>query len=201
MRGADLGREGLWACDPLVEREGREGACGYHAPGKRAEVDLDAHCAVCRLFGSRVVASHTRFTDALISAEDRKKGRPPVEIRDGVAIDRDLRVAAGQRKYDFEVVAPGARFDLEVFVENPKPWLLGLLVLGFDQVTLGFTALGGFTSRGLGRVEIAWMTLTELTARDLLENRPARTLSAGEALEAEFGTFRDALAARARGER
>jgi CRISPR-associated protein Csm3 len=180
----------------LLEKEGPEGACGYHAPGQRAQVDVSQHCAVCCLFGSRIVASHSRFTDAILSAQDRAGTRPPVELRDGVAIDRDLRVAGDKRKYDFEVVSPGTRFELEVFVENPRPWLMGLLVIGFDQLADGFTALGGFTSRGLGRVELEWSSLTEFTARALLDGKDPATLT-GTDLVSRFAASRQALAERA----
>lgn len=196
LRGAGLPEErGLWACDPLKQ----EGSCGYHPPGKRSEVKLDGHCAACRLLGSHVVASHARFCDALMSLpETGDAPRVPVEVRDGVAIDRDLRTVYRGQKYDFEVVSPGTRFNLEVFVENPKPWLMGLLILGFDQINDGFTALGGFTSRGLGRVEIEWSVMTEISARALLEGEPARTLD-GAQIGQKLKSFREALTARANG--
>lgn len=200
VRGAAVDRgTGLWSCDPLVEMEGPEGACGYHDTGRRASVNVTDHCAVCRLFGSRIVASHVRFTDAIVSAEGRGGGRAPVEIRDSVAIDRDLRVAHSQRKYDFEVVSPGVSFDLEVFIENPKPWLMGLLMIGFEQIADGFTALGGFTSRGLGRVDVHWSAMAQVTARDLLDGKEARSLTSS-ALGDEVRGWRQALATRARGD-
>lgn len=197
VRGAEFDQEiGLWACDPLLERE-EGGACGYHGTGKRRDVDPENHCAICRLLGSRVVASHVRFCDALIRLPETDViRRVPVEVRDGVAIDRDLRTVYGGQKYDFEVVSPGTRFELEVFVENPQPWLMGLLIMGFDQVRDGFTAIGGFTSRGLGRVDIEWTGMTEVSARDLLEGKPERRLSSTE-IETEFSAYRDALAAKA----
>jgi CRISPR-associated RAMP protein (TIGR02581 family) len=199
VRGADLALEtGLWACDPLLESVDHGGACGYHAQGKRGEVDVKQHCAVCTLLGSRVVASHTRFSDALaiVSETERAQQRIPIEVRDGVAIDRDLRTVHGSQKYDFEVVSPGTRFNLEVFVENPRSCLMGLLILGFDQIRDGFTALGGFTSRGLGRVDIQWTGITEVTARNLLEGKPDRKFG-NDDLEPTFKAWRDALSAQA----
>jgi CRISPR/Cas system CSM-associated protein Csm3 (group 7 of RAMP superfamily) len=115
-----------------------------------------------------------------------------------VAIDRDLRTVYKSQKYDFEVVSPGARFRLEVFIENPQPWLMGLLVLGFDQIKDGFTAIGGFTSRGLGRVDVEWSGMTEVTALDLLDGKPAQAFEGAE-LERRFKSYREALAAQARG--
>lgn len=199
VRGAGQDPQtGLWTCDPLSEgKGGTSKACGFHESGQRDQVRTDDHCAVCRLLGSRIVASHARFSDALVHEEDRK-GRIPVEVRDGVAIDRDLRVAYGAQKYDFEVVSPGTRFALEVFIENPQPWLMGLLVIGFEQIAEGFSALGGFTSRGLGRVEIRWSTMTQVTAREMLNGQPPVRMDQAGIAEA-FAQWRKALAERALG--
>jgi CRISPR-associated RAMP protein (TIGR02581 family) len=190
----------LWACDPLAREDADaiRKACGHHVGGRRDQIDTQQHCAVCRLFGSHVVASHVRFCDALLD-EPRATGtgrRPPVELRDGVAIDRDLGTVHGSQKYDFEVVSPGTRFAVEVFVDNPQDWLLGLLVMGFDQLSEGFTALGGFTSRGLGRVDLAWSSLTRTSAEALLAGE-APSPQGGDALAAEMRAWRAALAARA----
>lgn len=163
----------LWPCDPHheVERNAtdRDGACGYHPSNGRAAAEsrVDEHCPVCRLFGSRLLASHVRFTDAPVHT-DQRGDVPPIEVRDGVGIDRDLRVARGGLKYDFQVVSPGTRFALELFVDNPEDWLMGLLVIAFDQLREGFTALGGFSSRGLGRVTWRWNELRQADARAIL---------------------------------
>lgn len=200
VRGAECDNStGIWSCDPMLDGNVPNHACGWHPQGGRQNVDVEKHCAVCRLFGSHVVASHVRLTDVMIAMDERKRERAPVEIRDGVAIDRDLRVAKDKRKYDFEVVSPGVRFDFEVFVENPKPWLMGLLLIGFDQIADGFTALGGFTSRGLGRVDLAWSQMTIITANDLLNGVTVAPLE-GDLLKQQFNTYRRALATRAKGE-
>jgi CRISPR/Cas system CSM-associated protein Csm3 (group 7 of RAMP superfamily) len=152
---------------------------------------VEDHCAACRLFGSRVVASHVRFCDALL--QDRSPGPIPIEVRDGVSIDRDLRRVHGSRKYDFEVVSPGTAFAAEIFVENFQPWLMGLLAMGFDQLAEGFTALGGFTSRGLGRVTFIWSSVAKTTARALLRGDPYTTVT-GDAVAGELQAWRNALA-------
>lgn len=191
LRGAALPPAAkLSACDPHAKD-----ACGYHQSNTRAaaEKKIVGACAVCCLFGSHVLASHVRFTDAAVVAEHRA-GPIPIEIRDAVAIDRDLRTATDGRKYDFEVVSPGTRFVVEVFVDNPQDWSMGLLALGFDQLDAGFTVLGGFGSRGLGRVEFRWTGVREHTAHDLLRNTHV-----GTALDPDtcLSRWRDALARRA----
>jgi len=182
---------GLWACDSLDEKT----ACGAHEQGQRGKVDVAEHCAICRVLGSRIVSSHVRISDAMMVYDD---GPSPVELRDGVAIDRDLGVVSGAKKYQFEVVAPGTVFDLEVFVENPRPWLMGLISIGWDQIADGFTAVGGFTSRGLGRVGLEWKKGEMVTARSLLRG-DGPTVWDLEELTQQRQQWREALSQRVGG--
>lgn len=202
VRSASEKSTGFWACDPLVDKPnklaaGLELACGVHEPGKRSGVDIRQHCTLCQIFGSRVLASHVRVSDALIRDRDQ---RPPIELRDGVAIDRDRRVVYGGQKYDFEVVAPGTQFNLEVFVENPQPWMMGLLTIGFDQIADGFTTLGGFSSRGLGRATLEWTDVLEFSAAQLLAGNDPESLK-DKKLETRQKEWRAALAAKVPGKR
>lgn len=196
--------DALWACDPLSERDTDMGTCGRHRSGddQRTAALGQPHCSVCQLFGSRVIASHVRISDAMLKDAEtlKRSGRIPIEVRDGVAIDRDLRTAYGGQKYDFEVVAPGTIFDLELFVENPRPWLMGLLTIGLDQLAEGFTAVGGFTSRGLGRVTLRWNSFTRYDANALLAGEPPTETAAPE-IPAQFVQWREALAQHTLGER
>jgi len=160
VRAAEDRRAGIWACDPLSKS-----ACGEHSAGQRKHVVVDEHCAICRLLGSHVLASHVRISDAMMQLDG---GQSPIDLRDGVAIDRDLARVVGARKYQFEVVAPGVTFDLEVFIDNPQPWLMGLVTIGWDQIADGYSAVGGFSSRGLGRLELHWDEGEQVTARSLL---------------------------------
>jgi len=202
VSGPALEAAHIWACDPLASEDNADGggmrkACGHHAAKRRKDVDPENHCAVCRLFGSHVLASHVRFSDARLADPPAAHVRIPIEMRDGVAIDRDLKTVYKDQKYDFEVISPGTSFELEVFVENPQDWLMGLLAMGFEQLDKGFTALGGFASRGLGRVRITWSSLTKVTAESLLFGHPD-TVCQGDTLEAEMQGWQHALARRAR---
>jgi CRISPR-associated protein Csm3 len=188
VRAAENRSAGVWACDSLDDK----GACGAHEPGHRDTVNVEEHCAICRLLGSRVLSSHVRISDAMMRDDG---GRSPVELRDGVAIDRDLARVAGGKKYQFEVVAPGVVFDLEVFVENPRPWLMGLFTLGWDQIAEGYSAVGGFSSRGLGRLELHWDAGEQFTAASLLAGESPMRWD-GEALKSEQQGWRAALAHR-----
>lgn len=183
---------GLWTCEPLGA------GCGHHGTGGRQQIDTAAHCTVCRLFGSQVVASHVRLSDAMVTHRD---GPPPIELRDGVSIDRDLGTVYRGQKYDFQVVSPGTTFALEVFADNLAPHQLGLLMAAFDQIAHGFSGLGGFTSRGLGRVDITWQTLVDFQPAALLGGRDARAaaLAARPLTPDHRDAWADALAAFAQG--
>lgn len=163
--GGPLAARGLWSCEPLAK------GCGHHSGGGREQVDTGAHCALCRLFGSQVVASHVRISDAMMS---RREDTPPIELRDGVSIDRDLGTVHPGQKYDFQVVSPGTAFALELFADNVDDAQLGLLMAGFDQIAEGFSAIGGFTSRGLGRVDLGWESLVDFAPAALLGGAEAR---------------------------
>lgn len=107
-------------------------------------------CDICRLFGSPFLGSKIFIKDLTVDKETFYN----IEVRDFVAIDRDTLTAKDKGKFDAEIVPAGTRFDLEIVVENPEPYELGLLCAGFDLFDDGQIMIGGMTSRGLGRVEI-----------------------------------------------
>jgi CRISPR-associated protein Csm3 len=68
-------------------------------------------CSTCRLFGSPFAAARVNVNDLYLVNEEWEGG---IEIRDGVAIDRDSETAKDGRKYDFEVVPASAKFKLRI---------------------------------------------------------------------------------------
>lgn len=123
-------------------------------------------CWICRFFGSPWLASKVQMVDLQV----KNPWQPEwLMIRDGVVIDRESETAATGFLYDFEAVPAGTRFALEMLVENPEPYEMGLLVVGFDLLNDGYALLGGDTSRGLGRVEIDIDDICILTPVKLLE--------------------------------
>lgn len=161
---------GLFSCglvelseeDQLKERPDIERICSTtrpkyfvlkrrNNPGKEREINqeaIDKLCHTCQLFGSPFAASHININDLYISQEDEWKGI--VQIRDGVAIDRDSEKAIDGLKYDFEVVPASAVFDLEITLENATPHDLQLISLGLSEYVSGLGVIGGKRSRGLG---------------------------------------------------
>jgi len=105
-------------------------------------------CDVCKLFGSPLQASRIFFEDGMLL-----DWAGTVQFRDGVCIDRDSGTARPQAKYNFEVIPRGAVFSIAIEIENPQASDLALVGAALSEWEDGFH-LGGFTSRGLGRVRL-----------------------------------------------
>ncbi|MBI3248494.1 MAG: CRISPR-associated RAMP protein [Deltaproteobacteria bacterium] len=132
--------------------------------GEQTRLIQEKSCYNCNFFGSPYLGSKVQIKDLQWLAGGAEDLRPLYHIRDGVSIDRDTDTAVEKRKFDFEVVEPGVKFDLEIVVENPTAAELGLLFIALQQFEgrkgengqrfPGAVALGGHKSRGLGRVDI-----------------------------------------------
>jgi len=116
-------------------------------------------CDTCRLFGSPYAASHVNINDLYMPADSMSD---IVQIRDGVAIDRDSERARDRLKYDFEVVPVGAAFDLEITLENATKQDVQLLCVGLSEYVHGFGIVGGKRSRGLGACKIEKLEVSSL---------------------------------------
>lgn len=108
----------------------------------------DHTCDVCGLFGSPVQAGRLRMSDGRL-----QEWASVVQVRDGVVIDRDSQTAVDGLKYDYEVVPPGTRFELDIDLENPRDQDMALLGAALFEWRSG-SSIGGFTSRGLGRFHL-----------------------------------------------
>lgn len=144
-----------------IARRRRGGAGPDDAEGELASRIWDGSCRVCRLFGSPWLASRVRIADLLPVA-----GAWGVEIRDGVAIDRDKETVARGLKYDFETVTPGSRFRLSIVVENPSDPEIGMVLFALRELERGSVQVGGFKGRGLGWVQLPELTVTLLELPD-----------------------------------
>ena len=147
-------------------------------------------CDTCRLFGSPFAASHININDLYIPD---KIWDGIIQIRDGVAIDRDSEKAKDRLKYDFEVVPASASFKLEITLENATERDLQLVSVGLSEFVHGFGVIGGKRSRGLGvckleQLHILELDLTEkaernLRLRDYLRDKKFSQEFIGEASE------------------
>lgn len=76
---------------------------------------------------------------------------------DGVALDRDNKIALDQKKYDYEAVATGAKFTIRLLLtfrkEDDKTNFNGLLKRIIGTLKSGTVTFGAKTKRGFGRVD------------------------------------------------
>ena len=117
-------------------------------------------CDICRLFGSPLHASRIFFSDGVLINWSNA-----LQIRDGVCIDRDSETARPGAKYDFEVVPAGAAYRITIELENPIDKELALIGAVLTEWETGFR-IGGFTSRGLGRVRLEDKTVRQVDYTD-----------------------------------
>ena len=134
-------------------------------PNKSEDI-LNELCDTCRLFGSPFAAARLNVNDLYMPKEEWSG---VLQIRDGVAIDRDTETAKDRLKYDFEVVPASATFDLEIVLENAAPKDVQLVCVGLSEFVHGFGTIGGKRSRGLGvgRLEKLRVSALELVGADV----------------------------------
>jgi len=126
-------------------------------------------CHTCQLFGSPFTAAHITVND-LYLIDEQWSGT--IQVRDGVAIDRDSETAKSGAKYDFEVVPPTTVFKLYVTIENATPTDLQLISIGLSEFVSGFGGIGGLRSRGLGACILNELQIRSLKLTD--EDRTQR---------------------------
>lgn len=121
-------------------------------------------CATCQLFGSPFAASRVNINDLYMPL---KEWSGVIQVRDGVAIDRDSEKAKDRLKYDFEVVPSGVAFDLEIILENATEQDLQLLSVGLSEFIHRFGSIGGKRSRGLGACQLEHLHVSALELTDI----------------------------------
>jgi CRISPR-associated RAMP protein (TIGR02581 family) len=136
-------------------------------PQRAEQIMRDARdrlCATCKLFGSPLAASRVNVNDLYMPLEEWSG---IIQVRDGVAIDRDSEKAKDRLKYDFEVVPSGATFDLEMTLENATEQDLQLLSVGLSEFIHRFGTIGGKRSRGLGACKLEHLHVSALELFDI----------------------------------
>jgi len=130
---------------------------GYVATDKKLAKDNPA-------YGSRL------FISDLVGGGEKV----PVNLRDGVAIDRETRTAARGAKFDYEAVPAGTCFEGKVRINNPEPYEPGLFAQLLVLLDEGILLVGGKKARGLGWVSVEVTDPHYRSAKDLLygENPP-----------------------------
>lgn len=177
---------GLQSCG-LIEGQGCIGAQGEEQRsfnnqwrnGSQNEAYLSAMnrglCDTCKLFGSPYAASHIFFSD-LLPPEGDSQAASMIQVRDGVAIDRDSEKAVDGLKYDYEVVGQAQTFQVSILLESPSDHDLALTCLGLSEYVAGLGHVGGKRSRGMGACRINELAIYEFDLTDTTVEERARRL-------------------------
>ncbi|MFN8472210.1 MAG: RAMP superfamily CRISPR-associated protein [Anaerolineae bacterium] len=105
------------------------------------------------------------------AANTRRRKRPVVELRDGVAIDASTRTAEDDKKFDYEALAAGTVFPIEIELliqEERAPKLRTALAVALEGFERREIPLGRRKRRGLGQCHVATWEVVEydLCTRD-----------------------------------
>ncbi len=114
----------------------------------------DRLCLACRLFGSPWNGSRLRVEDAYLFSGTGKR-----KVMDFLAIDRFTGGGRDGAKFD-AVVLWKPKFQVRMFLENPKPWELGWLALALRDLHEGLATVGFGAAKGFGQVKITEPKLT-----------------------------------------
>ncbi|MHA1631862.1 MAG: type III CRISPR-associated RAMP protein Csx7 [Candidatus Freyarchaeota archaeon] len=188
--GITINGKTVWACNILEEKEkcifrgeGNEKTRGRSLEKLKEEARKEAEeegksedtllaekisenlCTACSLFGSTEFGSRVYFKDMFLTS-----GTPiRIEIRDGIAIDRDTGTVKEGFKFDYEIIPKGASFGFEMVLENVEEWELGLIGLLIKLWEKGNIALGGKTSTGLGWGTLRNVIVKKVDTKNLLD--------------------------------
>lgn len=133
-------------------------------PEKLAGEIYRQSCPACRLFGHTHLAGKVQVADLPVLAET---WCGHYDLRTGVGIERDSLTKADKVLYDLEAVPAGTCFQLEVVMENLTAEELQHALYGLLAWQRGELALGGRTSRGMGRVVLEEVEVRRIERQDL----------------------------------
>lgn len=103
----------------------------------------------------RLIQSALIISDARISED--KRGQCRIAVRDGVKISSVRGVAENEKKYDYELVEPGAIFEFQAEVNLIKEYAAEFEKIAgwlFNMLTFGKIRIGALTTKGFGRCRL-----------------------------------------------
>lgn len=112
-------------------------------------VVLQGLCPTCLLYGAPSISSRV-FVGDFLAVE----GKYSINIKAGVGINRRLGAAARGVLYNVEYVEPNSQFKGSISLLNTPNWMLSLFAASLLAIHDGWLKVGGFKSRGMGRVRI-----------------------------------------------
>ncbi len=145
------------------------------------EGEIACNCAVCHLMGTVNPQNHPlegyEFTPQKIEFINGRASRltiqdvvlvdPAMRIRDGVGIDRFTGTAARQEKSKFDMQTIEAAFEIKMVLDDSATREdKALVALALDELQAGRIRIGGRSNRGLGRVTVQNIEVTEFNIQE-----------------------------------
>jgi len=131
-------------------------------------------CILCKIFGAPGYIGKVSFSDAYPIEEDGGVTHFRLGVRPGIAIDRRTGAVARGAYYNVEYVEPGAVFKFRINSSNLPNYALGLLASIMRLIQEGEVKVGGFKTRGFGRLSVKDLKLRfrDFERPDLINLRP-----------------------------
>lgn len=111
-------------------------------------------CLGCKIFGAPHIVGRVAFSDAYPIGEGGEILPFSIGVKAGIAIDRRTGAVYRGALFDAEYVEPGARFKFLMTATNLPNYAMGLLASVLFNMNEGIVRLGGFKTRGYGRVRV-----------------------------------------------
>jgi len=116
------------------------------------ELYLSYKCPICRLFGSKAMASKIIFTDTVFTAF------PEVHTYTSTSIDRRIKTVAEKRLFRIEYIPPVSTYKLKtrVIIDNVDPGTYEAILLAnlLRYIAIYGLQIGGSKSRGYGLLKL-----------------------------------------------
>jgi len=143
-------------------------------------------CIVCKIFGSPGYLSH-------VIVEDSMAERYSLETRPGIAISRKSGTVR-QGPFFVEYISPGSLFTFRISFSSIENYKVGLVATAINELNSGRAYIGGFKSKGFGRVEFLIQQLDvsdgykdgqilQLTDEDYAVKVSMKNIPAGKSIE------------------
>lgn len=182
-------------CNPFHKHPKSDAFCGSRLQRRKdsgktidSQTAYRFSCPICRLFGSTEFIGRISINDAYLVDFN---GRNPVEIRQGVGIDRLTGGSFGGALFDLEVISSGVSFQTEIYLRNFEIWQLGMLLLLAQDMQDGLIRIGSGRSRGLGSVKGATDAVTINHIGPSAAHLAHEVWGLGKFVQDEYGTSPD----------
>ena len=130
----------------------------------------DNLCAACKIFGAPSYISSVYFYDSLpVDPKSNELLNYSLGIKPGIAIDRRTGAAARRALYQVEYLEPGSEFSFGLVIHNVPNYLLSLIAATIVEINEGRVRIGGFKTRGFGRVKFRDISVSTRGLDGLLE--------------------------------